>query len=228
MEILLYIIELIGIATFAAAGAMVAIDKETDLFGVVFLAIITCFGGGIIRDIIRNDGLPLFFTDMTAQIIVCVVTALIVFMLAAILKEKYVKEKDAVMKIINYLDAAGLGIFAAAGTQLCMESGPFVAITLGMITSVGGSLTRDIILNDIPFILRKRIYALATIIGSLTYYLIASIATENAAVHVIATVACSAVVFSIRICATVFKWKLPKAILFDKISEKEKDGRGDR
>lgn len=221
MELVLDIINFVGIISFSAAGAMVAIDKETDFFGVIFLSIITCFGGGMIRDMIAGQTIgreiPVVFTDMKMEIIVCILTALSVFFIAMILKEKYVREEATVEKINNILDALGIGVFSAAGTAAYMELGFFVAIVLGVISSIGGSITRDIILRDIPTILRKRIYALACLAGSTAYYIVASLMEGLPSADVIATLSCTFVIFTIRMCATIFRWNMPKAIDFAKI-----------
>ena len=120
METLLLIINYIGIISFAAAGAMIAIDHETDLFGVVLLSVITCFGGGMLRDVIAGQAIgrtiPAFFTDMNADIVICIVTTLAVFVIAALFKKKYIEKEAAVDRINNVLDALGIGVFAAAGT----------------------------------------------------------------------------------------------------------------
>lgn len=225
METALEIINIIGIISFAAAGAMVAIDKETDCFGVVLLSIITCFGGGVLRDMMVGSGLPAFFAGkLKMEIIVCICTAFVVFLLAFILKEKYVKEEDTVDKINNVLDALGLGVFASAGTIAYIQEGPFVAITMGLISSVGGSMIRDVILNDIPRVLRKRVYAVACIIGSAVYYLVYTVLMHgNESAKMIATIACMVVIFTIRMCATIFRWNIPKAIDFNKIKSESKE-----
>ena len=222
METVLEIINILGIISFAAAGAMVAIDKETDCFGVILLSLITCFGGGVLRDMMAGQEIgrtmPAFFEELEVEIIVCISTALVVFLLAFIFKDKYVKEEAAVDKINNVLDALGLGVFASMGTAAYSEVSPFVAITMGLISSVGGSMIRDVILNEIPRVLRKRVYAVACIIGSAVYYLIAVILMKGMpSANVVATVACTVVIFTIRMCATVFRWNIPKAIDFTKI-----------
>ena len=227
MDIVLEIINIRGIISFAAAGAMVAIDKETDCFGVILLSIITCFGGGVLRDVMVGQAIgrrmPAFFESLEMEIIVCVLTAFVVFLLAAIFKEKYVKEEETVDKINNVLDALGLGVFASAGTASYAELGPFVAITMGLISSVGGSMIRDVILNDIPKVLRKRVYAVACIIGASVYDLIATVFMKDMeSANVVATIACMAVIFTIRMCATIFRWNIPKAIEFSKIEINKK------
>jgi uncharacterized membrane protein YeiH len=227
MEQALEIINIIGIISFAAAGAMVSINKETDLFGVLLLSLITCFGGGILRDVMVGSGLPLFFTGkLIMEIIVCICTALVVFLLASFFKEHYVKDEATVDKINNVLDALGLGVFASVGTARYIELGAFVAITMGLISSVGGSIIRDVILNEIPLVLRKRVYAVACIIGSSLYFIIHEVVLkDNDSAQMIATICCMAVIFTIRMCATIFHWNIPKAIDFSKMkldSDKQK------
>ena len=223
MDVVLEIIHYIGIISFSAAGAMVAIDKEADWFGVVFLGFITCFGGGMIRDIIAGQKidrvLPVVFTEMKMETIVSIFTCLIVFFLAMIFKQKYVKEEATVEKINNVLDALGIGVFSAAGTAAYMSIGPGAAIVLGMISSIGGSITRDVILGVIPTILRKRIYALACLAGSGVYYVVATAMDGLASANVVATLCCIVVIFTIRMCATAFRWNMPKAIDFAKIKQ---------
>ena len=231
METVLDIINIIGIISFAAAGAMVAIDKEADLFGVVSLSVITCFAGGLLRDMIGGQSigreLPAVFTDLKMEIIVCVLTAFAVFLIAFVLKERYVKEEATVEKINNVLDALGIGVFSVSGTAAYMELGFFIAVFMGLLSSVGGSVTRDVILGEIPVIFRKRIYAIACIGGSAVYYVVAkTLMSGRESSDVVSTLACVAFIFVIRMCATAFKWDMPKAIDFAKIKA-EQDARED-
>ena len=221
METLLEIINIIGIISFAAAGAMVAIDKEADLFGVVTLSLVTCFGGGLIRDMIAGESigkvLPAVFTELQLEIVICILTALAVFFIAMATKEKYIKEETTVEKINNVLDALGIGVFSVMGTSAYIELGFFISIFMGLLTSVGGSITRDVILGTIPTVLRKRIYAIACLIGSSSYYLIVTYFMKGMpTANIVATIACISIIFIIRMCATVFLWNLPVAIKFTK------------
>ena len=224
METVLEIINIIGIISFAAAGAMVAIDKETDLFGVIFLSLVTCFGGGLMRDMIAGQSigldLPAVFTDLKMEIIVCILTTFAVFFIAMILKEKYVREEATVEKINNVLDALGIGVFSAAGTAMYLHLGFFIAIFMGLLSSIGGSVTRDVILGTIPTVLRKRIYALACLAGSAAYYLVVQVILKDSPSvdsDVIGTLVCVCVIFVIRMCATIFRWNMPRAINFSQI-----------
>ncbi len=227
METIVVILEIIGIISFSAAGAMVAIHKETDIFGVVFLAIITCFGGGMLRDIICGGAIgrdvPWFFSgkdNADLYIIISVVTSLTVYFVAMIFKKQYVKEERTVTAINNILDAIGIGVFSAIGTASYVELGPFVAISMGMISSIGGGLMRDVILRDIPFVLVKYIYALATIFGSAVYYVIAAVLLPDVSYgRPVAIASCTIAIFTVRVLATYFKWNMPKAIDFNKMKK---------
>lgn len=219
MDILLDILNIIGVVSFAAAGAMVAIDKETDIFGVLFLSITTCFGGGILRDVMISDGLPRFFGYLWPDVAICIITALVVFIAAKVLKKKYVENEEMVNNVNNVLDAVGLGIFASCGTEICISLGiaPFASIVMGMLSAVGGGMLRDVLLRDIPFILRKRVYAVAALGGSGVYYLSSTLLSGSNSREVVSTLLCLAFIFVIRMCATHFKWTLPKAIIFSEI-----------
>ncbi len=223
MAVLIEILNIIGVISFAAAGAMIAIDKEADIFGVMFLSVITCFGGGMLRDTMISDGLPRFFSLLFPDVIVCLATALCVFIAARALKEKYVKNEDTVNNINNILDAIGLGIFASGGTEICItfDLGLFTAVIMGMLSAVGGGMLRDIILRDIPMILRKRIYAVAALGGSALYYLTSVLLEGSKSREVVSTIVCLGFIFVVRMCATYFKWRLPKAIDFSKIENIE-------
>lgn len=223
IDAILLAIEIIGIVSFAIAGALVAIDKETDLFGVLFLSVMTCFGGGIIRDITIGRRPPAFFRELTYQFFIALSVALTVFILARVFKKQYIQKEQLVLTVNNYIDALAIGIFSVSGVQACLsffadkeESAGFVlCVVLGMTTAVGGGMIRDLILRDIPFILRKRIYALAALIGASLYYVtVVELFPDNEVAEVIGQVVSISVVVFIRVLATKFKWNLPKAIVF--------------
>ena len=228
MITVLRIIEIIGFISFSMSGALIAIDKETDLFGVIFLSITTCFGGGLIRDVIIGQ-LPVMFTSLYLEVLITFLTAVAVFLLARIFKRQYVQHEKTVIRFNNYVDALALGIFCVAGVQICIDThfdkSMFLAVTMGMITAVGGGMIRDLMLRDIPFVLRKRIYAVASIIGSVIYYVIVVFAMPNSEVgQLVGTIACVAVVFTLRVLATHFKLNMPKAIIFSEMNNEEKQG----
>ena len=151
--------------------------------------------------------------------------ALAVFVSARIFHKQYVEKKRIVVEINNYIDALAIGIFSVSGVQTCIDffakqgepAGFVLCVVLGMTTAVGGGMVRDLILRDIPFILRKRIYALATLIGAMLYYVtVVYLFPGNDVAEVIGQVVAISVVVLIRVLATKLKWNLPKAIIFDK------------
>ena len=227
LDTILLAIEIVGVISFAVAGAVVAIDKETDIFGVVFLALMTCFGGGIIRDITIGRNPPAFFRELTSQVAIAVGVALFVFLLARLFKKHYVQKEQQVLDINNYIDALAIGIYSVSGVQICIEffaakgesAGFLLCAVLGMLTAVGGGLIRDIILRDIPFILRKRVYALATLIGASLYYLLVAVLfPDDKVLEIVSQLVCITLVFVIRVLATKLKWNLPKAIKFSEMA----------
>lgn len=210
-KLILELIDQVGTIAFAVSGAMVAVKKGADLFGVLFLGCITAIGGGTIRDIIIGHVPPRMFSNKT-YIILAALSALCVFCLASIFQERYEKNIHLVEQINNVFDALGLGIFAASGAQVAIEAGfqdnLFLMVSLGTTTAIGGGMLRDMMLREIPFVLRKRIYALAAIAGAMVYSLLWRGGMESYA----ASCVCIVVTFSIRIAATVFNWNLPRAI----------------
>lgn len=235
IDAVLLCIEIIGVISFAVAGAIVAIDKETDIFGVMFLSLMTCFGGGIIRDITIGRNPPAFFRELSYQVLIATAIALIVFILATVFKRQYAPRKKQVLAVNNYIDALAIGIFSVSGVQTCLDffeerggAGFLLCAVLGMMSAVGGGMIRDLILRDIPFILRKRVYALAALIGASLYYLLVAVVWPDGKIsEIISQVLCIGVVVIIRILATKLKWNLPKAIKFSEIedvkAEKEPD-----
>ena len=228
LDTILLAIEIVGVISFAVAGAVVAIDKETDIFGVVFLALMTCFGGGIIRDITIGRNPPAFFRELTSQVAIAVGVALFVFLLARLFKKHYVQKEQQVLNVNNYIDALAIGIYSVSGVQICIEffaakgesAGFLLCAVLGMLTAVGGGLIRDIILRDIPFILRKRVYALATLIGASLYYLLVAVLfPDDKVLEIVSQLVCITLVFVIRVLATKLKWNLPKAIKFSEMAK---------
>ena len=155
------------------------------------------------------------------MIIVSVITSTVVFLIATIFKKQYVKNEDFVQRINNYLDAAGLGVFVISGARICMEAGftnPFLIVVMGMLSGTGGSMTRDIIMREVPALLRKHIYLMAALAGATIYYFLVRFGVSN--VFAVPIGVTSIVV--IRLLATAFKWNMPKAIDFTKLGEEHK------
>ena len=220
------IFEHIGVLAFAISGTLVAIDREMDIFGVVFLAFVTSFGGGIMRDLFLGQGMPLFFTESyVSLIVVCLISSLLVFFFAMLFKNVFIKEEKLIDNINNYIDAIGIGAFTVSGAKLAIDAGnesPFVIIVMGMIACIGGGMLRDIMLNDIPFVLRKRIYAIAAAAGAGVYYICYKLFIPIGMHDAVATTLGALTTVVIRVLATILKWSAPKAIKFSEL-RKEKE-----
>ena len=203
--------EWIGTAAFAVSGAMIAVDKGTDIFGVMVLAVVTALGGGTLRDMFIGHFPPRMFSSSNYVMLACA-CALAVFAFARIYKERYLAREKLVEQVNNVFDAIGLGVFAVSGARSGVEAGfggnTFLVTFLGMITAVGGGMLRDVLIKEIPFVLKKRIYAVAAIAGALCYALM----VENGLSTVWAYSAGWAVTTALRLLATVFRWDLPKAL----------------
>lgn len=211
-QIIYFIVEILGTIAFATSGAMVAINKRVDIFGVLVLSSVTALGGGCIRDIFIGTLPPRMFSDYR-YVMVAVAVALVVFVVAYIFRDLYQKSQKIVDSVNNVFDAAGLGIFTVTGVQVAIESGfemnSILAVCLGVITGIGGGILRDVMLREIPFVLKKRIYALASIAGGIVYYNL-YLAEVGKTLSIVVAVA---VTFAIRILATIFKLDLPKVKL---------------
>ncbi len=213
MNEIVYILELVGTAAFAVSGAVVAIKKETDIFGVVFIAITTAVGGGIFRDLLIGNLPPVAFVQYE-YVVVAAVTALGIFLFAYFRRDKnHHQHWAAVDRVNNIFDALGLGAFTVIGMNRAILSGlgdnVFLVVFLGMITGIGGGILRDTLVRDIPFVLTERVYAVASLIGAVCYYTM-HVLDINTVVSALVGIA---VIFVIRMASSKFRWHLPRVRL---------------
>ena len=212
MEDFQVILELIGAAAFAVSGAMVAVDRGTDIFGVLLMAVFTALGGGTLRDVLIGHFPPRMFTNFHYVLLACL-CALVVFVIARVYKERYVAREKMIEQINNVFDAVGLGVFAVSGARIGMEAGfadnMFLTTFLGATTAIGGGMLRDVMTNTMPKVLRKRVYAVASLIGGGLYYVM-----HVLDINQLLSVGCGMlVIFALRLFATIYKWNLPSVKL---------------
>lgn len=184
----LFVVEIIGTVAFAVSGALTAIEHDLDYYGILFLAMITAVGGGIIRDVLIDADLPTALQDPT-YILVSLAAAVVVIVFNARIKR--------FQSLLQFFDAVGLAAFTAIGAEVAIRNQielPFVILTLAILTGTGGGTLRDVFVKEIPFVFRKEIYAVASIIGALSF-----IAVYNAAGSIPAMYAAFAVTLLIRI-----------------------------
>ncbi len=205
----IFIVDMAGIVAFSISGAMIAIEEETDLFGVILLGLITALGGGVTRDTLLGlSPSPNFFNY--PNIILSVATSLMVFLFAYRHRRYYLSHMREFENINNIVDSLGLGLFSIYGVNMTMTAGyrsnMFLLVFMGVMTGAGGGLIRDVIVKRIPMIFSKHIYAIASIIGCLTYIFLLQLNVENG----VAMSASIIFVVFIRMVATVKKLDLPK------------------
>ncbi len=205
-----HFVEYLGICTFSVSGAMIGIRKKFDFFGVFICAVLTSLGGGLIRDIILGNVPPAMFYNYI-YVVLMFLTTLIVFLIAHFKKDKFFQNENQIAKINNIFDALGLGLYSVIGVQTAINEGfmsnPYLAIFVGGITGVGGGMLRDALISDIPVILAKNIYILASLGGSVVYYFMMRYGIDIS----ISTIVATLIVFVIRMLATKYDWNMPKA-----------------
>ena len=193
---------------------MIGIQRRLDLFGVIVISVITSFGGGTIRDIVLGHFPPRMFYSFEL-LALSVLVAVIVFIISAINinKGKIEKRNETFELVKNVIDAVGLAAFSISGVQIALSSkyadNAFLCILMGMLTGVGGGILRDMMTRSIPYVLRKHVYALASLTGSLLFYLLIRLGANDTASTLVAIV----FIVTIRILAAKYKWSLPKISL---------------
>lgn len=211
MSDIILVLELIGTVAFAVSGAVAAMEKHLDIFGVLFCGIITALGGGTIRDTLLGKFPPAMFSDYI-YLIFAIGTSLIAFIVAKLLNTRFERNVKVIDKVNNVFDAVGLGVFTVVGINAAIRAGfsdnAFFAIFLGATTGCGGGILRDIIIREIPSVFTKRIYAVASLAGGTLYYLLLVTFSLGNILSVSASIA---LIFVLRLLASVFRWDLPKA-----------------
>lgn len=191
-------IDLAGTFAFAVSGAVAAKDKGLDVFGVLVVAFTVACGGGIIRDLCIGAVPPAGISDWRY---------LAVAMIAAIITMSLNSLSNWLNRPVLLFDALGLSLFAVSGARKALGFGHNneVAILLGIITAVGGGVLRDVLLNRIPVILEKEIYASAALVGAGFIVMGNYFEWNNDWVFPVAFFLC----FTLRILAMYYHWKLP-------------------
>lgn len=195
----LYIIDILGTFAFAVSGAFFAMEKKLDPFGVLILSFITAIGGGTLRDIMIGDLPVSWLRNATAT------TVIFFAAIASMLFGTFIRRFNMTLFVF---DALGLGLFTfigiEKGIQLQLSTG--VSIALGTITACFGGVIRDVILNTVPLVFRKEIYAMASVAGGLLYFAFVKAGLDNDMAKII----CILFIFTIRIIAVRFKLGLPR------------------
>ena len=197
---IIYLLDLVGTAAFAASGAWVGVRKHMDLFGVLVLGVVTAVGGGTLRDLLLGD-IPPFSLKNESYIAIAIIVALSVFACRGRFK--------MIEKPLLYFDAVGLGTFVVTGTTkaLDFQLGWLGAILMGVMTGTAGGVFRDVLANQVPLILRREIYASACVAGGALLVILEQIGAWRPAAALLA----AGTVIVIRLLAIRYDWGLPRS-----------------
>jgi uncharacterized membrane protein YeiH len=192
--------DLCGTFVFALSGAAAGVRYKADLFGVLVLAFAAGNSGGIVRDVLIGAVPPAAIRDWR-YIAVSILAGLITFY--------WYRTINRLRSPVMIFDAAGLALFAVSGTTkaLAFNAGPVAAVLLGMLTGIGGGIVRDVLVSEIPAVLRRELYAVAALIGAAAVVLGSVLDLSPAGASIAGAVSC----FGLRFIAMRRGWHLPTA-----------------
>ncbi|PTE20759.1 hypothetical protein C5F48_15740 [Cereibacter changlensis JA139] len=202
MDLSLYItgVDLLGTFAFGLSGGTVAIRHRLDIFGVIVLAVAAALAGGMLRDMLLG-ATPVVALADERYTLVALAAALVAFFFKPLI--------SGLGKPVMVFDALGLGLFAVTGCRKGLEYGldPVVSVLLGVLTAVGGGLVRDLLVTEIPRVLREEIYALAAFVGA-TVVVVGEYL--DLADWLVTLVGVSAA-FSVRVISVIYGWSAPRS-----------------
>jgi uncharacterized membrane protein YeiH len=191
-------LDLLGIFVFALSGGLAAVRARLDIFGVAVVAAVTALGGGILRDTLLAQNPPYAFRHWQ-YLVVPLVAAGIVF--------RWHPQVGRARRLMLVLDAAGLALFTVSGTEksLAVGLGWVASVIIGVITGVGGGVLRDVLLRQIPIVLQREIYAVASLLGAALVCLGDSLGL----LHAPWLIGTAIVIFAVRVLALRRHWSAP-------------------
>ncbi|MFD6141722.1 trimeric intracellular cation channel family protein [Promicromonospora sp. NPDC060271] len=195
------VLDLLGVFFFAVSGSLLAVRRQFDIVGSLLLGTCVGLGGGILRDVILDAGVPRAF-DSPIYLVPPVLAAVVVYFFAHAVQRFH--------DLLLTFDAAGMALFSVTGTLVALAAGmnPTAAAILGVVTAVGGGVIRDVVANDVPQIFRARgLYAIPALIGAA----LTSLASWAGWFGVGTGTAIAAVVFVLRMVSLRYRWGAPPA-----------------
>jgi len=192
-----HLLDIIGTMAFAMSGALTAISKKLDPFGVFIIAFVTAVGGGTLRDVMIGRTPVGWMQDPTYVYVI-----VWGFILAIIFRKKL----DKLRTSLALFDTIGLGVFTLIGIQKGLDYNlhPVICISLGTMTACFGGVTRDILCTEIPVIFRREVYATICIFGGIVFFALRKMNIESDVIYLIT----SCVIIAIRLLAVKYKWHL--------------------
>lgn len=200
MKALILGFDLVGTFVFALAGATAGVRRQLDIFGVLVLSLVTATAGGIARDLLIGAVPPAALSDWRY---------FAAAMLAGLVTILWYPTIERLRTPVQLFDAAGLALFAVAGAEKSLAYGlnPLMAALLGMLTGIGGGMLRDILLAEVPAVLRSDLYAVAALAGAG----VVVIGAQGPLPHAASALAGAILCFTLRMTAIRYDWHLPRA-----------------
>lgn len=192
-----HLLDIIGTMAFAMSGALTAMHKKLDPFGVFIIAFVTAVGGGTLRDVMIGRTPVGWMRDLNYVYVI-----IIGFLLAIIFRKKF----DRLRTSLFLFDTIGLGVFTLIGLEKGINIGlhPVICIAIGTMTACFGGVIRDILCTEIPVIFRKEIYATICILGGIVFFMLKKLNLDNDILYL----ATSLFIIAVRLMAVKFKWYL--------------------
>lgn len=189
------IIDILGTLSFAISGTSSAIRKRLDIFGIIIIAFVTSIGGGTLRDILIGNTPVGWLKDVTT------INVILIGSFLTLISSKLVSRLNYTLFIF---DSFGLGLFTLIGIQkgINLHFTPGICIALGTVTGCFGGVIRDILLNEIPLIFRKEIYASVCVVGGLFYYLLNHFQLDSTVSQVLS------IIFIVALRVIIVKYEL--------------------
>jgi uncharacterized membrane protein YeiH len=195
---ILYFIDLVGTGVFAISGALTAVEKRMDVFGVSAVAFITAVGGGTLRDVLIGSTPVNWMKDLNYLLLI--VTGIIIALIFKNLVQK-------LRRTFFLFDTIGIAVFTVLGIEksLALDLHPIICMMMGMVSAVFGGVLRDIVCNEIPLIFRKEIYALTCLIGGAFFLLMTWLGLGQNLIILITIL----IIAVSRALAVRYNWQLP-------------------
>jgi uncharacterized membrane protein YeiH len=196
--LVIHFLDFFGTMAFAVTGSFKAIEQKSDIVGVIILSVITGLGGGIIRDVLFGRFPPTSIVN-PVYLFITISTAIVIFFLYPRLKKHW--------NLFLKFDAIGLGVFTVLGATLAYTLFGYNFLIMafsGMLTAIGGGILRDVFVNEIPIVFVKELYATASFMGIIIFYLLLMVVDPT-----IAAMGGVVSATSIRLLAIKYGWNLP-------------------
>lgn len=200
MSTLVLVLDIVGTFVFALAGATAGVRRQLDIFGVLVLSFAASSAGGVMRDLLIGATPPAAISDWRY---------LAAALFAGLITFRWYPLIERLRNPVRMFDAMGLALFAVSGTKKALAFGldPVMAALLGMLTAIGGGMMRDILLAQVPLVLRSDFYAVAALAGASVVVIGGLFALPPVTTALVGAALC----FTLRMAAIHFGWHLPQA-----------------